>query len=85
MVERQNPYRNCSTFKERTREMLNQKCASMTLIEHSKAAGLPEGAIQNLTGPSVKTMPRTDTVCILADYFNCSVDWLLGREGNFYP
>ena len=25
------------------------------------------------------TMPQADYLCILADYFNCTVDYLLGR------
>jgi transcriptional regulator with XRE-family HTH domain len=26
-----------------------------------------------------KTMPNADYLCIIADYFNCSIDFLLGR------
>lgn len=48
-----------------------------TQEELVEALGLSNGSIADLKNKKVKT-PSAKTVCILADYFKVSTDWLLG-------
>lgn len=48
-----------------------------TQTELVEILGLSNGSIANLKNKKVQT-PSAETVCVLANYFNVSTDWLLG-------
>ena len=52
----------------------------LTQREVSKEIGIPYSTIANYeTG---RTQPDIETLGILADFYNVSVDWLLGTKGG---
>lgn len=51
-------------------------CTSLTELE--KDVGLSNGAI----GKWKKSYPKADNLVLVADYLDCSVDYLLGRTDN---
>lgn len=62
-------------FLERASKLLlNTDKTQKELVE---ALGLSNGSIADLKNKKDKT-PSAETVCILANYFNVSADWLLG-------
>ncbi len=66
-------------FYERLKELRNEK--KITQTELSKLTNLSTGCIGMLeTG---KREPTGKTLVILADFFGCSVDYLIGREDDF--
>ncbi len=63
-------------FSERLRECMTCKCINTVDIE--RATGISHNAISMwLYG---KRKPQIDALCLLADYFDCTVDFLLGRK-----
>ena len=67
---------NSSSVKNRILEMFNQKGTKAYKV-------LPEiGLSKNTLDSTNLSMPKADTLAIIAHYLNCSVDYLLGRTDN---
>ena len=43
----------------------------------SEATGIPLTKINNWLDPDKKSVPKADSLVIMAEYFECSVDYLL--------
>ena len=57
-----------------------RKDKQMNQIEVSVETGIPRGTLANYeTG---RTEPDIETLGILADFYNVSIDWLLGTKGG---
>ncbi len=63
----------------RLKDLRNEK--NVTQADVARGTGLSSGCIGMLE--TNKREPTGKTLTILADYFGCSVDYLLGREDNF--
>lgn len=57
-------------------KLLDEK--GITAYELSKKTGISTGNISNWK--TQKLMPNAQKLEVLADFFNCSIDYLLGRE-----
>lgn len=55
-------------------ELMNGK----SIVQFSKEIGLPGNTVNNWI--LKKVLPRTEYLIILAQKFNCSIDYLLGLE-----
>lgn len=64
------------TFVERLNELLNERNISRRQL--AIASGIPNTTINNWFNRS--SLPTLDIVEQLADYFQCSIDYLSGRE-----
>lgn len=74
--KRDGVYKPAQPFGARLREILNQKGISQYYF--IKSTGFSWNTLHNwLTG---KSLPSAEKLLKLAEYFNCSVDYLLGRE-----
>ncbi len=62
-------------FAERLKESMRIKGVSSVTIE--RETGISHSAISAWT--NLKRSPQIDMLCVLADYFDCTVDYLLGR------
>lgn len=62
------------TLKERVKELANNKGLSLPALE--SALGFGNGTILKWD----KSTPNADKLTKVADYFNVSIDYLLGRE-----
>lgn len=60
--------------KLKSQRIINQ----MTLAELSKATGITDRALNNYE--IGLRQPKIDMLCVLADYFGVSIDWLCDRE-----
>lgn len=49
----------------------------------ARESGIAHTALSNYK--QRRSMPNGATLCRLADYFGVSTDYLLGREGYYYP
>ena len=65
-----------SNFVESLSELLTQ--ASLKPSELAKAVGCGKGTISRYM--QMQKIPSVDVLVRIADYFNCSIDYLLGRE-----
>lgn len=63
---------------ERVKELINQH--SMTIAELERKTGLSPGSIRNWG----KSIPSGDKIQKVADYFDVSTDYLLGRVDTPY-
>lgn len=45
----------------------------------SKATGISSGNISDWFNPNKKAFPNAEALCKVADYFDCSVDYIIGR------
>lgn len=61
---------------ERVKELINQH--SMTVAELERKIELSPGSIRNWS----KSIPSADKIQKVADYFDVSTDYLLGRTDN---
>ncbi|MDE7394781.1 MAG: helix-turn-helix domain-containing protein [Clostridiales bacterium] len=62
-------------FTARLTELMEEK--NITLRQLEKEVGINHSSVSRwLAG---KTLPNIDYLCKLADYFDCSADFLLGR------
>ena len=66
-------------FSQRLRELRFEK--GVTQNELSRVTGLSHGCIAMLEVD--KRAPTASTLVALADFFECSTDYLLGREDDF--
>lgn len=66
-------------FSDRLKDLRNEK--NVTQADVARYTGLSSGCIGMLE--TNKREPTGNTLTILADYFGCSVDYLLGREDDF--
>lgn len=67
---------NSLAVKSRILAMLDEKNVKAYKV-------LPEiGLSKNTLDGANKSMPKADTLAVIADYLNCSVDYLLGRTDN---
>ncbi len=57
-----------------------RKAHNLTLQQLGDAISLTKSAVGNLEHNRKK--PSLDIVCALADYFNVSIDYLVGRSDN---
>lgn len=46
----------------------------------SKATGISSGNISDWFNPNKKAFPNAEALCKVADYFDCSVDYIIGRS-----
>ena len=67
------------TYSERLIEI--RKAQSLTQVDVARGTGLSEVAVQNYEGGRRK--PSFDALIALADFFNVSLDYLVGRSD--YP
>lgn len=67
-----------NVFPERLRRLREKEGKSRIVL--SQLCGLPDSAIRRYERGEIK--PNTDSLIAIADYFNVSVDYLLGRK-NF--
>ena len=58
------------------KSLLNKRGESARL---SRATNISTGNISDWLNPSKKSTPNAETLCKIASYFNCSVDYLLDR------
>lgn len=58
------------------RELLSKRGESVKL---SKATNISTGNISDWLNPNKKSTPNAETLCKIASYFNCSIDYLLDR------
>lgn len=63
----------------RLKDLRNEK--NVTQADVARGTGLSSGCIGMLE--TNRREPTGNTLAILADYFGCSVDYLLGREDDF--
>ncbi len=68
-------------FAERLKEL--RKKANITQLEFAKKFNVSNGAIGNWE--SGKRQPDSETLSKLADFFNVSIDYLVGRTDNPTP
>lgn len=68
-------------FAERLKEL--RKKSKMTQIEFAKKFNIANGTVGNWE--SGNRQPDYDTINKIADYFNVTVDYLLGRESSSTP
>lgn len=66
------------SVKEKVLGLVQEKC--ITINELEEATNLPTGTIRQWAD---QTVPNGKTLADIADYFGCSVDYLLGRESDF--
>ncbi|GIO03431.1 transcriptional regulator [Brevibacillus halotolerans] len=66
-------------FKQRLKELRAEK--KITQEELAKALDIPESTIRRLES-SEQSLPRRERLEKIADFFNVSVDYLLGRTDN---
>lgn len=66
-------------FSTRLKDLRNEK--NVTQADVARNTGLSSGCIGMLE--TNRREPTGNTLAILADYFGCSVDYLLGREDDF--
>lgn len=52
---------------------------AMTVSELSERSGVPYSSIASWLGERA-SLPNIDTVCLIADTLDCSIDYLVGRE-----
>lgn len=67
---------NCAPFSERFRFLLNKFQVSKYKL--NKELGLPDTSLYNWQNG--KREPSIESIIKLAEYFNCSVDYIVGRE-----
>lgn len=67
-------------FKERLRELIDLKCDGKQ-IEISKNTNISHSTISSYY--TRNSSPSMEQLIQLADFFNVSVDYLLGRENDF--
>jgi transcriptional regulator with XRE-family HTH domain len=65
-------------FSDRFREL--RKSGNVTMVDIAEALGLRKQSIHQWD--SQKTIPTADKLLELADYFNVSLDYLVGRSDN---
>ena len=76
MTDKQsNGYTEENEFPKRLKKLREQQNKSMRVL--SELCGLPDSAIKR--SESGETKPNVDSLILIADYFNVSVDYLLGR------
>lgn len=61
-------------FRERIRQLIKESGESLRTV--AKGSGVALTTLADLKNG--KTMPRSDTLCMLAKYFNVTTDYLLG-------
>ena len=67
------------TFLERLKELQDEN--QLTIIEIAKGAGLPYSTIASYK--SRGSIPSMIQLIALANYFGCTVDYLIGRSDDF--
>ena len=67
-------------FLERLTELMNIKCDGKQVVL-AERTGIAQGTISCYFTRG--SMPSADQLIRLANFFNCSVDYLLGREDDF--
>ncbi len=72
---------NLSKFAESLTELIAE--AELTPSAFADAIGCGRGTISRYL--SGQKMPRLAMLVCIADFFNCSVDYVLGRETENYP
>ncbi|MGI6014427.1 MAG: helix-turn-helix domain-containing protein [Oscillospiraceae bacterium] len=65
-------------FQNRFMQLLQLR--NITAYKLSKDTGITQGMISYWKNG--ERMPSADNLIVLADYFDCSVDYLLGRTDN---
>ena len=65
-------------FNERLKELINENSINYNLL--SKKTGIPVTTLSNYINRG--SIPTATQLSILADYFECSVDYLIGREDD---
>ena len=63
-------------FVKRLQELIKEK--GLNNFRLSVESGIPRTTIVNWLNRC--TVPNINALCVLADYFKCSVDFLIGRE-----
>ena len=72
---------NLSNFAESLSELILQ--AGLTPGAFAKQIGCGKGTISRYL--NAQKMPAVSLLIRMADFFNCSTDYLLGRESEIYP
>lgn len=54
----------------------------LSIRKLEQESGLARGTLNNIKKGS---MPSIDKIALIADYFGCSIDYLVGREKNIAP
>ena len=62
-------------FKDVFVQLLQSK--SITAYKLSQDTGIPQSALSHYKAGT--KLPSAENLCILSEYFNCSIDYLLGR------
>ena len=66
-------------FQERFKELLDEKLISYSSV--AKKTGIPVTTLSNYINRG--SIPSMIQLTLLADFFGCSVDYLIGREDDF--
>jgi transcriptional regulator with XRE-family HTH domain len=69
---------NREIFSERLKALRQQK--QVTMVDVANVLGLKKQAVHQWE--TMKNIPSTDTLLALADYFDVSLDYLVGRSDN---
>ena len=64
------------TFAEKLKELMKEN--NLNNSTFAEKSGLPRTTINSWT--QCKKVPKADSLFIVAEYFNVSIDYLLGRE-----
>lgn len=67
-------------FKERLKELIDEKCDGKQIVL-ARGTGLAHSVISSYFVRG--SIPSADQLVKIADFFGCSIDYLLGREGDF--
>lgn len=69
---------NRELFSTRLKSLRNQK--QLTMVDIAEALNINKTSV--FTWESTKTIPSTEKLIELADYFNVSIDYLVGRSDD---
>lgn len=67
-------------FKERLKELIDEKCDGKQIVL-ARGTGLAHSVISSYFVRG--SIPSADQLVKIANFFGCSVDYLLGREDDF--
>lgn len=71
-----------SSFKERLKDLRTER--GMTQDQLADALDIPAPTIRRLESSETDSIPRKERLSLISDYFNVSIDYLLGKTDIRY-
>lgn len=68
-----------NTFQTNLKTILRER--NMTISDLAAKSGVPYSSISSWLG-NRGSLPNVDTICLIADSLDCSIDFLVGREDD---